>query len=185
MKRSLLLLAAVLSVAFVLANGKPKKQTVPQAVFREARYVYVETPDGGPFTPGLLPEDRQAIWDVEKGLQNWNRYELTTRREQAELIFVVRTGRLVTASGHVGVSLGSHSTDKGVTPGDTSQQENNVGAGIEVGPPDDLLFIYTLNPDGKLSGPVWMRSEPQGLHSPNVPLLKEVRNEVDTAYPLK
>jgi len=185
MRRSLLLLALILSVASVFAHGKPKKQAVPQAVFREAHYVYVETPDGGPFAPGLLPADLQAIWDVEAGLQNWNRYVLTPKREQAELIFVVRRGRLVTASGHVGVSLGSHSADKGVGPGDTSQQGNNAGGGVEVGPPNDLLFVYTRNPDGRLSGPIWMKSEPQGLHSPNVPLLEQVRQEVDTAYPLK
>ena len=185
MKRSLLLLAAVLSVAFVFSQGKPKKPQVPSALFREARYVYVECPDGGPLTPGLLPEDLQAIWDVETGIHNWSRYVVTPRRDQAELIFLVRKGRIVTASGHVGVSLGSHSTDKGVGPGDTSQQPNNAGGGVEVGPPDDLLWIYTRNPDGKLSGPIWMKSEPQGLRSHNVPLLEEVRNEVDAAYPLK
>jgi len=183
MKRSLLLLTAVLCVAFVFAYGKPKKQTVPQAVFREARYVYVETPDGGPFAPDLLPEDRQVILDVEKGLQDWNRYVLTPRREQAELIFVVRRGRLVTAASHVGVSLGSHSTDKGVNPGDTSQQPNNAGGGVEVGPPNDLLTIYAINPEGKLTAPIWMRSEPEGLRSPGVPLLKEIETEVDSAYP--
>jgi|SRR5271170_1558117 len=182
MKRSLLLLT-VLCVAFAFAYGKPKKQTVPQAVFREARYVYVETPDGGPFAPYLLPEDRQAIWDVEAGLQNWNRYVLTPKREQAELIFVVRRGRLVTAGSHVGVSLGNHSPNNRVDPGGDISQPNNAGAGAAVGPPDDLLFIYSINPEGKLSAPIWMRSEPDGLRSPDLPLLKEIESEVDSAYP--
>src|SRR5271155_3182463 len=183
MKGSLLLLAAVLCVAFIFSQAKPKKQQVPSALFREARYVYVECPDGGPLTPGLLPEDLQAIWDVETGIHNWSRYVVTPRRDQAELIFLVRKGRIVTASGHVGVSLGSHSTDKGVNPGDTSQQPNNAGGGVEVGPPNDLLTIYAINPEGKLTAPIWMRSEPEGLRSPGVPLLKEIETEVDSAYP--
>jgi hypothetical protein len=183
--RRIPLLILLASVAFTLAQAKPKKQQAPSALFREARYVYVECPDGGPLTPGLLPEDLQAIWDVETGIHNWNRYVVTPRRDQAELIFVVRKGRVVTASGHVGVSLGNHSPDKGVGPGDTTQQPNNAGGGVEVGPPDDLLWVYTRNPDGTLSGPIWMKSEPEGLRSRNVPLLEEVRNEVDAAYPLK
>jgi hypothetical protein len=178
------LLILLASLAFPLAHAKPKKLQVPSALFREARYVYVECPDGGPLTPGLLPEDLQAISDVEAGIHNWSRYVVTPRRDQAELIFVVRAGRVVTAGGHVGVSLGNHSADRGVGPGDTSQP-NNAGGGAEVGSPDDLLFIYARDAEGKLGAPIWMRSEHAGLRSHNVPLLEEVRNEVDAAYPMK
>ena len=48
-----------------------------------------------------------------------------------------------------------------------------LGGGVQVGPPDDLLWVYTRNPDGTLSGPIWMKSEAEGLRSHNVPLLEE------------
>jgi hypothetical protein len=183
--RRIPLLILLASVAFTLAQAKPKKPNVPPAIFGQAKFVYVETQEGDVYTPGLLPEDRQAIFDVENAIRNWNRYQLTPGRVQAELIFVVRKGRVVTASGHVGVSLGNHSPNKGVGPGDTSQQPNNAGGGVEVGPADDLLWVYTRNPDGTLTAPIWSKSEPDGLRSHSVPLLEEVRNEVDAAYPLK
>jgi hypothetical protein len=183
MKRiPLLLLLAWL--ALPLAQAKPKKSAAPPAIFGQAKFVYVETPDGDAFTPGLLPEDRQAIFDVEKAIRSWNRYQLTPRRGQAELIFVVRTGRVASATGHVGLSAGSHSANGGVGPG-ANPQGNSAGGGVEVGPPDDLLWVYTRNPDGTLSAPIWTKSEPDGLRSHSVPLLEEVRNEVDAAYPLK
>lgn len=173
------------SVVFSLAQAKPKKPNVPPAIFGQAKYVYVETREGDAYTPGLLPEDRQAIFDVEKAIRNWNRYQLTARPDQAELVFVVRTGRLASVGAHAGVSTGTHSPNNRVDVGNTNPQGNSVGGGVEVGPPDDLLWVYTRNPDGTLSAPIWTKSEPNGLHSHSVPLLEEVRNEVDAAYPLK
>jgi len=183
-RRSFPLVSLVLLVC-VSVQAKPKKPVVPPAIFGQAKFVYVETPDGDAFTPGLLPEDRQAIFDVEKAIRNWNRYELTPRRDQAELIFVVRTGRVATAGAHAGLSTGSHSPNGRVDPGNTTTQGNSIGGGAEVGPPDDLLFVYIRNSDGKLGTPIWNRSEPDGLRSHSVPLLEEVRTEVDAAYPLK
>jgi hypothetical protein len=106
------LLILLASLAFPLAQAKPKKPVVPPAIFGQAKYVYVETQEGDAFTPGLLPEDRQAIFDVEKAIRNWNRYELTPRPDQAELVFVVRTGRLASAGVHAGLSTGTRSPKK-------------------------------------------------------------------------
>ena len=172
-------------MAGVSVQAKPKKPTLPPAIFGQATFVYVETPDGDAFTPGLLPEDRQAIFDVEKGIRNWNRYQLTPRRDQAELIFVVRTGRVATAGAHAGLSTGNHSPNGRVDPGSANPQGNSVGGGAEVGPPDDLLFVYIHNSEGKLGTPIWNRSEPDGLRSRMCRLLREVKSEVDSAYPLK
>jgi hypothetical protein len=184
MKRIPLLILLTLS-AFPLAQAKPKKPVVPPAIFAQAKYVYVETPEGDAFTPGLLPEDRQAIFDVEKAIRSWNRYQLTPGRGQAELIFVVRTGRVASVGVHGGVSTGSHSPNSGVGPGSVGPQGSDLGGRVEVGSPDDLLWVYTRNPDGTLSAPIWSKSAPEGLRSHSVPLLEEVRNEVDAAYPLK
>jgi hypothetical protein len=179
------LLVLLASLAFPLAQAKLKKPVVPLAIFGQAKYVYVQTQEGDAFTPGLLPEDRQAVFDVEKALRDWNRYELTARSDQAELVFVVRTGRIASVGVHGGVSAGNHPTNGGVGPGIANPPRSDVGTSAEVGSPDDLLWVYMRNPDGTLSAPIWTKSEPDGLRSHSVPLLEEVRNEVDAAYPLK
>ena len=144
--------------------------------------------DGDEFNPTLLPEDRQAIADVEHAIQKWGRYTLTLRRSQADLVFVVRTGRLVTGRGNVGVIRGTSPTAPGSGPQANrlpgSQGNGTIlGAGGEVGPPDDLLWVCTFDPDGRLNNPLWQRTEDNGLASPGVPLFEEFEREVDSAYP--
>ena len=65
------------------AQSKKKDPDVP-ALFRQARYVFVEAVDGDEFNPRLYPEDRQAIADVRNALQTWNRYALIIRRQDAD-----------------------------------------------------------------------------------------------------
>ncbi len=189
-----LILLCVLGVG----HSKPKKPAVP-VVFQNARYVYVEAVSGDIMKPGLYPEDRQAIADVTDGLRDWKRYAITPRREQADLVFVVRKGRLVGEQDHVGVSnspgiqspqpgglnpgqpgSGMPSQGRGPAPMGGSTE---MGAAAEVGPPEDLLRVYTLNPDGKLIGPVWSREMEDGLSAPAVRLLAQLKDAVEKAYP--
>src|SRR5664279_4526181 len=93
-----LLLMTSSEVAFSQAKTKKNAAHLP-AVFRNATYFYVESVDGGPFKPGLLPEDRQAISDVQNEIQDWGRYTLTMERHDADLVFVVRKGRIASVSG--------------------------------------------------------------------------------------
>lgn len=184
--------AAVVLVAFVpvlaFAGKKSKKPVVP-AVFNQAQYVYVEATDGNEFNPNLLPEDRQAISDVMNAIQGWKRYVLVYERSQADLVFVVRRGRLVTGRGDVGIIRGPATLPGQGPPAQGTRipaQGGNgtvVGAGGEVGPPNDLLWVCTIDSDGSLSPPLWSRTEKDGLESPDVPLFKEFKRQVDQAYP--
>lgn len=174
------------------ALAQNKKKSVP-AVFGTARYVWVESMDGDIYNPNLLPADRQAISDVENAIQNWGRYVLTATRSEAELIFVVRTGRI--AEVKAGVSAGdrypagsgsaSNPNPRG-NPNPGQQQPVAPGAtlGGEVGPPDDLLEV--CQPDGSDTSQgtlVWMRSADGGLASPGVPLFKQLKTAIDHDYP--
>jgi len=58
-----------------------------------------------------------------------------------------------------------------------------AGARTDVGPPDDLLRVYTLTPEGKLVGPLWSREMKDGLDGPDVLLLRDLRDAVERAYP--
>jgi hypothetical protein len=94
----------------------------------------------------LLAEDRKAIMDMEHALRTWNHYMIATRRRDAEIICAVRKGRLVDVpTGTAG------------------------GAGAEIGPADDLLYVYIAKPDGSLQGPVWKHYLRDGLGTPDIP----------------
>ncbi len=134
------------------AQGKKKDPDI-SALFRQARYVYVEAVDGDEFNPRLYPEDRQAIADLTHALQTWNRYALTIRRQDADLVFVVRKGRLAAAKVFAGVRSGSR-TSVSQTPDqdpnrDPARYPNSgaeVGASGEVGSPDDFLIVEAVRP---------------------------------------
>lgn len=149
---------ALALIAFSLAYGKPKKPEVP-AVFQNARYIYVESTDGDVFKPGLFPEDRQAIYDVEDSLRKWKRYLLTTNRSDAELIFVIRKGRLASGQLHGGVSSGPSPQAPGQTRG------TELGARTEFGEPEDRLSVYIQN-QGQRGAIVWDRAMDGGLDGP-------------------
>ncbi len=171
------------------AQSKKKDPDIP-ALFRQARYVYVEAVDGDEFNPRLYPEDRQAIADVRHALQAWNRYTLTIRREDADLVFVVRKGRLADAKVFVGDRIGSR-TSVSQTPDqdpnrDAARYPNSgaeVGASGEVGSPDDLLVVDALNPESRRGTRIWMQTRTDGLNTPEIPLFKQIRDAVDKAYP--
>jgi hypothetical protein len=206
----------VLVPSLVTLQAKPKKQDKPSAEFNHARYVYVEAIDGQEFDPRLNPDDRQAIANVESALQDWSRYILTVKRDEAELIFVVRKGRIAEArvgvvtgdgSGRVNGQISSHSGASGAGPGGQGsggQRSGGQGSGgqgsggeesgasgraiggsvgAEVGPPNDLLEVYLENPDHTRGAMVWQRTREDGLDSPNVSLLRDLRDEVERAYP--
>lgn len=177
-------LLLVLLSALAPAQHKTKKPNLP-AVFDHAQYVYVEAIDGQEFDPGLYPEDRQAIADVQDALRRWNRYALTMRREDANIVIVVRKGRAVVAK--AGVIVGSSSGPQGSPLPGQRRGQGGAGVGVdgggEVGTPDDLFEVCQLNTDGTLSTPLWMRTFPDGLDGPRVMLFEQFKDAVEKAYP--
>jgi hypothetical protein len=184
-------LLLILVPALALAQHKAKKHNDVPAVFQYAHFVYVEAADGDATKPGLYPEDRQAIFDVQDALQDWNRYALANRREGADVVLVVRKGRLAGAQTHAGVSVGtprlpgSGNPAAGRPPGQSGQGGDGEGVGAEgeVGPENDMLRVYLVSSDGKLSGPLWTREIQDGLDAPNVVLMQQLRTAVERAYP--
>jgi hypothetical protein len=176
------LLAVVLLPTLVFAqNQNKKKHTVP-AVFGTARYAWVESMDGDAFNPGLLPADRRAIADVQNALRDWGRYILTANRSDAELVFVVRTGRI--AEGKIGGTVGA--PNSGPVGNPSPGQQRPIGTGVvfggEVGPADDLLKVVMTNSQGR-DIQVWLRTAEDGLASPDVPLFEQLKTAVDRDYP--
>ena len=189
-RNGVLLLGAILICG--VAGGKPKKEIV-SAVFQNARFAYVESFDGDAFNPNLYPEDRQAIFDVQDRLRDWNRYAVALRRQDADLVFMVRRGRVAAAKPRIGISNGPR-TQPGTNPGQTPGQYPaggkgpigrgaNLGVGAEVGPGVDMLRVFTTTQDGKLIGPIWQRELDGGLDAPDVELIQQLKAAVEKTYP--
>ena len=180
-RRLLLILPAYLLLSLVAAA---KSKTLPE-IFKFAHFVRVEAYNGDTFNPNVIPDDRRAIFDVEQQLKNWHRYSVVLERNQADLVLLVRKGRIASATGRVGVNVGTSPRQRGQAQPDPTRDDPSValGAGAEAGPADDILEVFILDPDGHLNGPIWTRTLSDGLDAPTVPLFQQLKQAVDTAYP--
>lgn len=189
-------LVLILIPAVGLAQKKSKKHNDVPAVFQNAQYIFVESMNGDAFKPGLYPEDRQAIYNVEDGVRDWHRYALATRRSEADVVLVVRKGRVAGAQARAGIGVGSRPPGSvslghpaGLGDQDAGQpagpggNADSVGGEAEVGPANDMLRVYLVSNDGKLTGPVWTRELQDGLDAPTVALLQQLKTAVERAYP--
>jgi hypothetical protein len=183
-----LLLMAVVPLACI-AQKKAKKPEVPAAL-AQAKFVYVEAIDGGEFDRNLYPADRMAIADVRDYIKAWGRYTITVERDKADLIFIVRKGRLASAdvNTNVGVQDPRYPSPTGQpsAPGQRGPRQpyGSVGYGGEIGPAEDLLQICLYNAmNGKPGSPLWYRSEANGLDAPRVRLMAQFKDAVEKAYP--
>lgn len=88
---TMLLLAVTMS-----AVAAPKPADVSKAgpfpgVLVNARYVYVTAYDGDQFDSNLLPEDRQAIANVQDAIQKWGKLFLVYQPDQADIVIMVQS----------------------------------------------------------------------------------------------
>lgn len=181
---ALLLLAA--TAGFEPAQAKSKKPSVPEE-FQTAKTVFVEARDARDITDIKLdPADRRAILDLQDGIQDWGRYTLSRSRVDADLILVVYKGGLTRDPSSTG-TLGSPRSSIGHTPiqdpSDASQSSQNPNSTGGLTEQKDELRVYTLQPNGKLKGPLWHDEQLRGLESPNLILLQRLKEEVEKAYP--
>jgi hypothetical protein len=177
--------AVVLLFLPALLAAQSKKKPTVSAAFNHARYVWVEAFNGNEFNPRIDTDDRQAIGDVENALRDWNRYSLTTTRTEADLVFVVRKGRLATATVGGTVGVGTSPTFPGQRTGSGPGGPGpGATAGGEVGSPDDMLEVHELNSDGTLGTLLWERQFPDGLVAPQVALIAQLKKAVEHDFPL-
>jgi hypothetical protein len=181
MKRCLFLLLLGSLSLLIVAEAKNQKADLP-AVFKNAVFVYVQAYNGDALNPHVIPDDRDAIYRVEQGLKAWNRYSIVYERDRADLVFLVRKGRIASVTPGVEVGIGRHPQNRNPSPPDPTSSDDSVGVGVdaEAGPPDDLLSIYLETPSGAL---LWSHSLKGGLDAPGLPLLQRIEHEVDTTYP--
>ena len=179
--RSVFLGIGLFMVGLAVAQTPSKKQEQIPKVLLSSHYVYVEALDGDIFNPHLLTEDRKAIVDVQNALRSWDRYLVTLRRSEAELLFVVRKGRIASVEGSVGGGVGNGPADGKDPAKSKTQGDVRAGLGAEAGSPDDLLYVHLVDQDGSVHGPIWKQYLKDGLDVPEIPLFKQLREAVEAA----
>jgi hypothetical protein len=82
---------ALSSLAYSQHGFKP----LPKLVVH-AKYVLVTTYQGYNLaSPNVMPDDREAVVAVQNAIKKWGKYELAYKPEDADLILLVRKGRIV------------------------------------------------------------------------------------------
>jgi len=151
-------------LVFALALEAQDKAPISAAV-NNATYVFVTTPSGDIFSPDVVPDDRHAVMNTQKAIEQWGRYKIVYKSKEADLILVVRTGRAVEAHA---------SAQKG---GSTSGRGSAESVGGEVGDPQDTLEVYSASQIGGV--PLWRGRAPDGLRPPEMQLVQEFRSKVE------
>lgn len=171
--RRLSLLFSVLVLAVPTLIAKPKA-VMPLAV-TNATYAFVTTYEGDANNPGLTPEDRHAIIDVQQAIEKWGRYKLVYNAREAELILVVRTGRAAEINGDL-------QQGPRVGPGPASGPGGSAGTiGANIGDWEDTLDVYVASQDLKSAQPLWRGRAANGLKAPAMPLMKDFQSKVEAS----
>ena len=147
--------------------GQQALNPLPKLVVH-ARYVLVTTYQGYDLSnPSVLPDDRQAVLAVQEAIKKWGRYDLAYRPQDADLILLVRKGRIVETQPQVRIGGGTN-------------LPVNVGANapVDVGDKRDMLAMFTAE-EGVDGTALWRDFEAGGLNPPQMELVRELRKAVD------
>jgi hypothetical protein len=171
-------LLALISLANAQSAKQSKKSDAP-AMLTSAQFVFVEpylgpNGEGSIYDAKVSPEDRDAVTNVLDSLQKWGYYKLATRRNQANLVIFVRTGRASHSYNGVHVQTGR------TNPGAPSPTGVGVGAreGVEAGPDEDMFWVYWRTADDRLNGPIWQQNLKDGLDAPTLVLFQNFKDAV-------
>lgn len=169
MKRAVLVgVASVLVVGLLWAQKKTKDVVLP-GVILHAHYVYVTAFRGDQFNARVMQADRFAINSVIDALKKWGRYAVTYDQNNADLVLVVRKGKIADLKVGGQVSTGTPGTSAG-----------SFG-GIEGGGPDDTLMVMENNGPPLDTSALWRRSAPNGLDGPDPSLVAAFKKDVEQA----
>jgi len=166
-RRALCFLVAFLFASYIFAKDKP---AFPKQIVN-AKYVLVTTYFGDNLADSRLPPvDRQAVIDVQDAIRDWGRYTLVYERKAADLIVLVRKGRTAEAQQGIGIHAGSNRPSPSLGP----------VADADAGDPQDMLAVYNAAL-GTDTAPVWRDRMTDGLSTPEVKLVRELRTKVEAA----
>lgn len=181
MRRSAVLFG---SVFVLLAIASTQAQQTNQAFLNRilnARFVMVTTESGDPFDPKIISDDRKAAGDVQNKINEWKRYTLVYRKEDADIIIAVRAAGRVRAN--AGIHVDSRQTKRPLPPMSTDPSQpttTSVGPILtaDAGPSEDLFSVYDAS-DYPTSAVLWRKEQKDGLGYPTIPLFEQFKKDVE------
>jgi hypothetical protein len=166
-KRAPLLVAVLLFVSFAAAKDK---DSFPNQIV-VARYVLVTSYFGDNLADSRVPEaDREAVVAAEDAIRDWGRYTIVDDRKAADLVILVRKGRVAETNNGITIHAGSN----------VPKPEVGTVTQTDAGDPDDTISIYNASV-GTNTAPMWRARMSGGLDPPTVKLIRELREKVEAA----
>jgi hypothetical protein len=201
---SCLMLLLLVPLAVAKDKDKDKDKTQLPKLVVSAQYVFVTTyfgdPSDQPLNIHIMPEDRQAVADVQRAIEKWGKYSIALVRGDADLVIVVRKGRLAeTQAGvraHAGSRLPSNRPNEpagiadptnpdtpGAELGDNSRTPSvRPEATADFGDPQDEIAVYSAALGNEANTPpIWRGRRIDGLDPPQMRLIQELRTKVEAA----
>jgi hypothetical protein len=171
MRKMTAVLAGVAVLSVCALAQKRKTPNFPRLIVH-ATWVYVMAIQGDAYAydPRIDAQDRQSVFAVEDALKQWGRYKLVMHPDEADIVLVLRRGRIADLKG--GISIGG---------GSNRPLEPGTYTGLEGGTPDDTLLVMPGGPHPMDSAPLWRRSQFDGLKAPALRLFRQFQREVDEA----
>lgn len=131
----------------------------------------------------ILPQDREALYNVRQALKKWGKYIIAISPDEAEILIAIRSARVASADGGIRV----HRPSGGPT---------SLGPvfGVETGPSADYLAVYDADHNGKATqadlefvgtntregAVLWRETEEEGLAGSDPTLFERFRKDVDS-----
>lgn len=119
----------------------------------------------------VLPDDLVALREMRKLVERWDRYAITMRPAQAELLIAVRPGQRTVVGG--GVTFG---------PTGAGRPRKSVHAGVDVSLLEDMLTVYEAE-NGRRGPILWRSRRSKGLSKSSPRLFEELKAAVEKAAP--
>jgi hypothetical protein len=131
----------------------------------------------------ILPQDREALYNVRQAVKKWGKYIVAISPDEAQILIVVRSARVASADGGIGVHRGS---------GGPTTIGTVIGA--ETGPSVDYLAVYDADHNGgptqadpefkgtntREGAVLWRATEEGGLEGSDPSLFERLKKDVDS-----
>ena len=108
--------------------------------------------------------------DVQNAIEKWDKYTVVYEASNADLIIVIRKGRIAEGTSGLRVHVGSEK------PSPTVGSVLNADAGD----PQDMIAVFDAA-QGFDSAPLWRERKADGLNPPEMILVQELRSLVEKA----
>jgi hypothetical protein len=176
-------LPILLCFATVASIASAQDKTTPETLVR-SKYVYIGImrADGGVddnFSTSS-PDDRRVRDSVEDAFRKWKRYNVTLNRNHADIVVLVRKGRLGSLTlGGSPIDTGSTTGSSGRRSSDDTRNKPGVTLAADGGPNVDVLEVRSGPAAGGTDMLLWRQTGKDALTGAPPRLFERLKDEVE------